>query len=124
MQPACPAQRHRPVRLKPLIRLAEFGPARAFPKQSGRNRCRAIGHSSGTRTGRPRLDSPQRFPWEAVGPWYDTPNIRVGTHADFEVLARKDGRTNLDSFGIQDGRIVRCWPNLLASVAVLEFERG
>ena len=56
--------------------------------------------------------------------WYDTPNIRVGTHADFEVLARKDGLTILDSFGIQAGRIVRRWPNLLASVAVFKFERG
>ncbi len=56
--------------------------------------------------------------------WYDTPNIRVGTHADFEVLARKDGLAILDSFGIQDGRVVRRWPNLLASVAVFKFERG
>ena len=56
--------------------------------------------------------------------WYDTPNIRVGTFADFEVLARKDGLSVLDSFGIQDGRIVRRWPNLLASVAVFKFERG
>ena len=56
--------------------------------------------------------------------WYDTPNIRVGTFADFEVLARKDGLSVLDSFGIQDGRIVRRWPNLLASVAVFKFERS
>lgn len=56
--------------------------------------------------------------------WYDTPNIRVGTYADFEVLARKDGLRMLDSFGIQAGRIVRTWPNLLASVAVFKFERG
>ena len=56
--------------------------------------------------------------------WYDTPNIRVGTFADFEVLARKDGLSVLDGFGIQDGRIVRRWPNLLASVAVFKFERG
>ena len=56
--------------------------------------------------------------------WYDTPNIRVGTHADFEVLARKDGLRVLDSFGIQDGVIRRRWPNLLASVAVFKFERG
>ena len=56
--------------------------------------------------------------------WYDTPNIRVGTHADFEVLARKDGLAILDSFGIQAGRVVRRWPNLLASVAVFKFERG
>jgi hypothetical protein len=56
--------------------------------------------------------------------WYDTPNIRVGTYADFEVLARKDGLSILDAFGIQDGEVVRRWPNLLASVAVFKFERG
>jgi methionine biosynthesis protein MetW len=55
--------------------------------------------------------------------WYDTPNIRVGTYADFEVLARKNGLTVLESFGLQDGRVVRHWPNLLASVAVFKFER-
>ena len=27
-------------------------------------------------------------------------------------------------FGIQNGGIVRRWPNLLASVAVFKFERG
>ena len=56
--------------------------------------------------------------------WYDTPNIRVGTHADFEVLARKDGLRILDTFGIQDGAPVRRWPNLLASVAVFKFQHG
>jgi len=56
--------------------------------------------------------------------WYDTPNIRVGTFADFEVLAGKQGLRTLDSFGIQDGVAVRRWPNLLASVAVFKFERG
>ena len=56
--------------------------------------------------------------------WYDTPNIRVGTYADFEVLARKDGLRILDAFGLQDGAVVRRWPNLLASVAVFKFERG
>ena len=56
--------------------------------------------------------------------WYNTPNIRVGTYADFEVLARKDGLQVLDSFGIQNGRIVRRRPNLLASVAVFKFQRG
>ncbi len=54
--------------------------------------------------------------------WYDTPNIRVGTFADFEVLARKCGLAVSDSFGLQDGRVVRRWPNLLASVAVFRFE--
>ena len=54
--------------------------------------------------------------------WYDTPNIRVGTYADFEVLARKCGLQVTDSFGLQNGRIVRRWPNLVASVAVFRFE--
>jgi methionine biosynthesis protein MetW len=56
--------------------------------------------------------------------WYDTPNIRVGTFADFEVLARKNGLRVLESFGMQDGAAVRRWPNLRASVAVFKFERG
>ena len=56
--------------------------------------------------------------------WYDTPNIRVGTHADFEVLARKNGLRVIDSFGLQDGRTVRTLPNWRASVAVFKFERA
>ena len=56
--------------------------------------------------------------------WYDTPNIRVGTYADFQRLARKGGLRILDAFGIQDGAMVRHWPNLRASVAVFKFERG
>ena len=67
-----------------------------------------------------------RMPVTRVLPyqWYDTPNIRVGTFADFEVLARKDGLRILDAFGVEAGRAVRRWPNLLASVAVFKFERG
>jgi methionine biosynthesis protein MetW len=67
-----------------------------------------------------------RMPVTRVLPyqWYDTPNIRVGTYADFAVLARKDGLHILDSFGIQNGRVVRALPNLRASVAVFKFERG
>ena len=56
--------------------------------------------------------------------WYDTPNIRVATYADFEVLARAQGLRVIDAFGIQAGRPVRRRPNLLASVAVFKFERG
>ena len=67
-----------------------------------------------------------RMPVTRVLPyqWYDTPNIRVGTYADFAVLAKKDGLTILDAFGIQGGRIVRSLPNLFASVAVFKFERA
>ena len=56
--------------------------------------------------------------------WYDTPNIRVGTYADFEVLARKNGLRVLDSFGMKDGRPVRRWPNLRSTTAVFKFDRG
>ena len=55
--------------------------------------------------------------------WYDTPNIRVGTFADFEVLAGKCGLQVTDRFGLQAGRVVRRWPNLTASVAVFRFEQ-
>jgi methionine biosynthesis protein MetW len=56
--------------------------------------------------------------------WYDTPNIRVGTYADFEVLAGKCGLQVTDSFGLQAGHVVRRWPNLMASVAVFRFEQA
>jgi methionine biosynthesis protein MetW len=56
--------------------------------------------------------------------WYDTPNIRVGTFADFEVLAQRNGLRIRDSFGLNGGQPVRRWPNLLASVAVFSFERS
>ncbi|MDC8770298.1 methionine biosynthesis protein MetW [Roseateles albus] len=67
-----------------------------------------------------------RMPVTRVLPyeWYNTPNIRVGTFADFEVLARKNRLRILDSFGIQDGQAVRSFPNLLASMAVFKFDRG
>ena len=67
-----------------------------------------------------RMPVTKAMPYE----WYDTPNIRVGTHADFDVLARKNGLRVLDSFGLNGGQVVRRWPNLMASVAVFKFERG
>ena len=67
-----------------------------------------------------------RMPVTRVLPyeWYDTPNIRVGTYADFEVLAGKCGLQVTDSFGLQAGQVVRRWPNLMASVAVFRFEQA
>lgn len=56
--------------------------------------------------------------------WYDTPNIRVGTFTDFEVLAQHCGLRILDSFGIQNGEVVHWAPNVRASVAVFKFERA
>jgi methionine biosynthesis protein MetW len=68
---------------------------------------------------RGRMPVTRRLPYQ----WYDTPNIRVGTHADLEVLAQRNGLTVLDSFGIQRGRTVRFAPNLLAATSVLKFSR-
>jgi methionine biosynthesis protein MetW len=62
----------------------------------------------------------RRLPYQ----WYDTPNIRVGTYKDFEVLATKNKLAILDAFGVQDGREVRLLPNARASTAVFKFERG
>lgn len=67
-----------------------------------------------------RMPVTKKLPYE----WYDTPNIRVGTYADFEVLARKNDLRIIESFGLHDGRAVRRWPNLLGSTAVFKFERG
>jgi len=68
---------------------------------------------------RGRMPVTRRLPYQ----WYDTPNIRVGTHADFEVLALRNGLKVLDSFGLQNGRIVRRMPNLMAGTAVFKFQK-
>lgn len=69
---------------------------------------------------RGRMPVTKRLPYQ----WYDTPNIRVGTFKDFEVLATKNRLAILDSFGVQDGQVRRLLPNLTASTAVFKFERG
>ena len=69
---------------------------------------------------RGRMPVTRRLPYQ----WYDTPNIRVGTYKDFEVLATKNKLGILDSFGLQDGREVRFLPNARAGTAVFKFERG
>lgn len=69
---------------------------------------------------RGRMPVTRRLPYQ----WYDTPNIRVGTFKDFEVLAMKNQLRILDAFGLQDGRIVNWLPNALAGTAVFRFERG
>jgi methionine biosynthesis protein MetW len=61
-----------------------------------------------------------RLPYQ----WYDTPNIRVGTFKDFEVLAHRNRLRILDAFGLEDGRVVRWLPNARASTAVFKFERA
>ena len=69
---------------------------------------------------RGRMPVTRRLPYQ----WYDTPNIRVGTYKDFEVLAHKNQLRILDSFGLQDDRAVRFLPNARAGTAVFHFERG
>ena len=66
-----------------------------------------------------RMPVTRRLPYQ----WYDTPNIRVGTYADFAILAQKNQLRILDSFGLQDGQSVRFLPNIRASTAVFHFQR-
>ncbi len=68
---------------------------------------------------RGRMPVTKRLPYQ----WYDTPNIRVGTHADLGVLAQNSGLKVLDSFGIQDGATVRFAPNLFAGTSVYKLSR-
>jgi methionine biosynthesis protein MetW len=69
---------------------------------------------------RGRMPVTKRLPYQ----WYDTPNIRVGTYKDFEVLATKNRLAILDAFGLHEGREVRFLPNVRATTAVFKFERG
>ncbi len=65
-----------------------------------------------------RMPVTKRLPYQ----WYDTPNIRVGTFADFEVLARKNGLHLQDAFGLHGGNRVNLWPNLWAGTAVFKLQ--
>ena len=67
-----------------------------------------------------RMPVTKRLPYQ----WYDTPNIRVGTYADFEILAQRMGLAVIDSFGLHQGREVRWLPNLLSSTAVFKIAHG
>ena len=66
-----------------------------------------------------RMPVTKRLPYQ----WYDTPNIRVGTHADLGALARKNGLRVIDSFGLQDGEVVRWLPNWFAGTSVYKLAR-
>ena len=67
-----------------------------------------------------RMPVTKRLPYQ----WYDTPNTRVGTFKDFEVLALKNKLRIVDSFGLQNGNIQRILPNMLASTAVFHLEHA
>ena len=66
-----------------------------------------------------RMPVTKRLPYQ----WYDTPNIRVGTFKDFEVLAEKNGLRIEDAFGLQEGEEVRFMPNAFAGTAVFRFSK-
>jgi methionine biosynthesis protein MetW len=66
-----------------------------------------------------RMPVTKRLPYQ----WYDTPNIRVGTHADLGALALTNSLKVLDSFGLQDGQPVRLLPNWLAGTSVYKLAR-
>ena len=67
-----------------------------------------------------RMPVTKRLPYQ----WYDTPNIRVGTFADFGDLARKNHLQVVDAFGLQNGHEVRTLPNLMAGTAVYKLQRS
>ncbi len=68
---------------------------------------------------RGRMPVTKRLPYE----WYDTPNIRVGTHADLGALARRAGLQVVDSFGLLGGQTVRFLPNWRAGTSVYKLAR-
>ncbi len=66
-----------------------------------------------------RMPVTKRLPYQ----WFDTPNIRVGTHADLGVLAARNGLTVQDSFGLQSGQVLRWLPNWRAGTSVYKLSR-
>ena len=66
---------------------------------------------------RGRMPVSKTLPYE----WYDTPNLRFATFADFVGLARRSGFTVQDRFALQGDRVVRFLPNLFGNVAVFRL---
>ena len=66
-----------------------------------------------------RMPVTRRLPYQ----WFDTPNLRVGTHADLGILAGRNGLSVLDSFGLQNAKVVRRLPNLLAGTSVYKLSK-
>ena len=64
-----------------------------------------------------RMPVTPQLPYE----WYDTPNIRVGTFADFQSLATQNHFTVKQAFGITEGKIIQHFVNLRAVVAVFQL---
>ncbi len=56
--------------------------------------------------------------------WYDTPNVRVLTIADFEALAPAVGLKLLDRVVLHEGEIIQFLPNLRGSLAIYRARRA
>ena len=56
--------------------------------------------------------------------WYNTPNVRVLTVADFEKLASSLGLKVLDQCILHEGRQVTLMPNLFGSLALFRIRRA
>ncbi|MCX7244258.1 MAG: methionine biosynthesis protein MetW [Burkholderiales bacterium] len=56
--------------------------------------------------------------------WYNTPNVRVLTVADFEKLASSLGLKVIDQCILHDGREVTLLPNLFGSLALFRIRRA
>ena len=67
-----------------------------------------------------RLPVTPELPYE----WYNTPNLRVATYADFERLAAHCGLRVVDSFGVRGGQRTDFAPGLLGSEAVFCVEQA
>ncbi len=66
-----------------------------------------------------RLPVTSELPYE----WYNTPNLRVATYADFESLAARCGLEVVQAFGLRSGRRVDRSPGLFATEAVFCVRR-
>ena len=56
--------------------------------------------------------------------WYDTPNARFFTIADFEALCAQEGIVIHEGLGFDEGKVVLEEPNFLASVALYRLGRS
>ena len=56
--------------------------------------------------------------------WYNTPNVRVLTVADFENLASNLGLKIIDQCILHEGRVVTLMPNLFGSLALFRIRRA
>ncbi|MGE0072449.1 MAG: methionine biosynthesis protein MetW [Thiomonas sp.] len=67
-----------------------------------------------------RLPVTPELPYE----WYNTPNLRIATYADFTRLAAHCGLRVVDAFGLRGGRRIDFAPGLLGSEAVFCVQRA